>query len=193
MADAQPTGGWPCEWSGLGRGNRRSQEEARWGALQRLHAWRRQSARYAVVQLGGNWSGDQHARTANIKVHVQPWLRRIILWPVAYGIVVVMIRTLVMGMAVMVMMVVMALVAMLMNMDEGPGERTGWCGVGHGQGWRPGEYQRHHPNEGDAASARSFQLHQHACSLTLDYQSPQGVSKAYTRSGRPVQLPQQAL
>lgn len=106
--------------------------------------------------------GNEHARTAHIEVHVQTRLTRIIPLAVVYRVVVVMICVLIMDMAVMVAMVSMVLVAMLMSMDEESGERAGWRGVGHGQGWRHGEHQRHRPDEGDRASARSFQLRQHA-------------------------------
>src|SRR5581483_4761693 len=105
MAYAQPPRGWPWEWSGQGRGNRRSQETVWWGALQWLNARNRQPARYSIVERGGSLDGNEHARAADIEMHVQTRLPGIILRPVACRIVVVMVHVLMMAMTVMVMMV----------------------------------------------------------------------------------------
>lgn len=169
MPDAQPWRGWPCEWSEQGRGDRRSQEATWRSALQRRHARNRHATCHTVVQRGGCLDGHDHTRTADIEVHVQAGLPRIVLRSVGYGIVVVMVRILVMGMAVMMMAMVVVMVAMVdmvlvanrMSVNEKSREDAGRRDVGHGHGRRHGEHQHHRPHQGDCVSARSFQLRQH--------------------------------
>jgi hypothetical protein len=149
-------------------GNGRSQQAVRWSALLGIDEQDDNPICNPVLQAGHRL-GHQHAGTARIVVYVQAILS-LIHSAIIHRAVVVMLAIVVMMMTVMVvvsvvvvMMPVMNVIfAMCMGMDKEARERAGWHRQGHADPGRKSKHQRHRPDEGDVASACSFQLRQHA-------------------------------
>jgi hypothetical protein len=79
-------------------------------------------------------------------------------------VVVVMAVIAIMMMAVMMVMAMMhvILVAVRVGVNEKPRECAHRRGIDHAKCWRQSKQRRHRPSQGNAASAWSFQLRQHA-------------------------------
>ena len=122
----------------------------------------------------------------------------------AFVVVLAIIRpTIVMVMIAAVIMVAVVVMVAMMNMarlivrvhvhQKARECANGGC-KGHAHGWREGKHRRHRPNEGNAASACSFQARQHGLcpfSSSIDYRGvaflrpdasnkPVGVVEAFT-------------
>jgi hypothetical protein len=81
---------------------------------------------------------------------------------VTIAIVIVRMAVLEVTMMMVVAAVNVILAAMVVGMQEKPRKRASRRNVGHGNGRRHGEHQRHHPGQGGSSSASSFQVSQHA-------------------------------
>jgi hypothetical protein len=144
----------------------RSEEPLRWSALPGLHRRNGEAIREAVHQASHR-DGHQHARATRVIVNVQAVLFRITRAIVRRIVVMVMPVVIMMVMAVM-MMVAMAMmmnmvpVAVRVGMNEKARERSDRRPVGSRDDRRKGKRQGHHPHRGNAASACSPQLRQHA-------------------------------
>lgn len=91
-------------------------------------------------------------------MHVQSWLPLTVVRAIVRHIVVVM-------MATKLIMVAMTILVMLMDVKQNTGERSGRRRAGHADDGREGKRERHHPNEGEAASASLLQSRQHGFRL----------------------------
>ena len=90
-------------------------------------------------------------------------IRRVVVVMMAVVVVVVtiMIMVVVMAMVVVVAMVNMVHIAILVGMKEEVREDTGRRPIGHADHRRQRKHEHHCPDQGNAASARSFQSRQH--------------------------------
>lgn len=115
-------------------------------------------------------------------MHVQPRLAQIVVLTVVTGAVVLVTDLAVVIMPVMVMVTIMhvILVAVRVGVNERPRECADRCGIGHAEGWRQCKHGRHRPDEGNAASACSFQSRQHWLRTLVLHEglSQHGISKA---------------
>jgi hypothetical protein len=89
-------------------------------------------------------------------------IRRVVVMVMAIVVVVtIMIMVVVMAMVVVVAMVNTVRIAIPVRMKEEVREDTGRRPIGHADHRRQRKHEHHRPNEGNAASARSFQSRQH--------------------------------
>ena len=114
----------------------------------------------------GGRNGHQHSGAAAVVVNVQGALslivraivRRIVMMMVTVVVVVVTIMIMV---VVIMAMVNMGQVAIRMRVKENVRENAGRRPICHADDRRQREHEHHRPDQGDAASARSFQSRQH--------------------------------
>jgi hypothetical protein len=166
------------EWSEERRGNRWSEEEAWWGALHRLDRRARHPICHAMFDGSHRQDRDQYAGATCIVVDVQTLLALIVMLAIIRPIVMVVMATLLIMIVVMAMMDVTILI-MLMDVKQNSRERSSRRRTGHAVGRGHGKHECHRPNEGNAASACSFEARQHAILCNLQDQQPyRDASKA---------------
>ena len=142
---------------------------------------RRTSDRYTVPQAMPHdrsvQFGKHDARAAGLVMNVRLWLTLIVPIHVASAVVgmVVMITVIML----VVMMVMMAMINMpklspIMGMNEQTGEGTGRHRCGQTEHRRQRKHGNHRPDQGNVASAQSFQSRQHRLSFfeTVSIPSP---------------------
>jgi hypothetical protein len=119
------------------------------------------------IQRAGRRDGHQQGWAARVVVNVQRIFSRIGR-AIIRRIVVMMVTVMVVVLVTMVMMMVtvtivsMDMIAGRVGVDEKVRENAGSRPMRHADDGREREQKHHRPHQGDVASARSFQLRQHA-------------------------------
>jgi hypothetical protein len=110
--------------------------------------------------------GNDYARAASLVMNVRLWLALIMLVHVAHALIVVMMMAVIMVVIIMVMMAMinMTKLSAIMRVNEEAGKGTGGHCCSYTERGRQREHGNHRPDEGNVASAHSFQLRQHRLS-----------------------------
>ena len=162
---------WPAERTfGSEREDRRPEQAARRSTLSGVHGRHSDPMRHAIKHTGRG-DGHQQGRAAGIVVNMRTALplivravvRRIVVVVIAVVVVVVTIMVVLMAMAVVIMATVhMVQIAIRMRVEEYVRENTARRPMGRADHRRQRKQEHHRPDQGHAASARSFQSRQHA-------------------------------
>jgi hypothetical protein len=139
-------------------GNGRTQEAIPGCPLDGAYWHDREAVQEPQLDPRSGHYGDQHTRTANIKMHVETMLAGIAGLIATVIVMVVIGRTaVIVAIVIGVSMVGVAWLIMIVGVDEETGEHPRGDGAGHAHGWRERKREHHCPQERTVASACSFQ------------------------------------
>jgi hypothetical protein len=163
VPNARANGFRPAEAAGelivghTSSGNGRTQEAIPGGPLDGAYWHDRETVQEPQLDPRSEHYGEQHTRTANIKMHVETMLAGIA------GLIATVIVMVVIGTAVTVAIVIgvsrvgVAWLIMIVGVNEETGEHPRGDGAGHAHSWRERKREHHCPQERTVASACSFQ------------------------------------
>jgi hypothetical protein len=166
--DKRPAVRQPAERKvGSEREDRRPEESARRSALLGFNGRKGDPLRHAMHHDGGR-EGHQHSGAARVVVDMQAALSRITRTIVrrtvvmAITVMVVVVTIMMVAMVVMIVtMVNMVQIAIRVRVKESVRENAGRRPAGHTDDGCQRKHEQHRPDQGNAASARSFQSRQH--------------------------------